>query len=275
MLICADGQLAGSLSGGCLEELVVQRAFDVLATRTPSLLSFDTRLRFGCNGTIEVFVEPASEGFLAQLSKHVRERRNCRAVTIFSGERRELGSRILRADEEAPLAAFVQELKPPIQLLILGDGPDSIPLCSFADILGWRVIQLDQAADIAPLVDQRTAAIIKSHNYGRDFAALQSLIPLNLRYLGLLGPRKRRDQLVNALFDNGVSLNSELFAPAGFDLGAETPEEIALSIVSEINAVFAGATGESLRDHAMPIHGSNLIPMPPRMPVEEWTVSAR
>src|SRR2546422_10951590 len=57
MLICSDGTTAGSLSGGCLEEEVVRRAFDVLRTGVPSLLSFDTRLRFGCNGTIEIFVE--------------------------------------------------------------------------------------------------------------------------------------------------------------------------------------------------------------------------
>ena len=275
MLICPDGTTAGSLSGGCLEDLVVQCAFDVLASDRPFLLSFDTRLRFGCNGTIEVFVEPAREDFLAQISEHLRDRRSCRAVTVFTGQEEKLGSSILTAEKEAPPGAFIQELQPPIQLLIFGDGPDSAPLCSFADILGWRVVNVDQTVDLGPLIDERTAAIIKSHNYGRDFAALQSLLPLNLRYIGLLGPRKRRDQLLNALLDHGVSLNSELFAPAGFDLGAETPEEIALSIVSEINAVLAGATGESLRDHAVPIHGSNPIPTPARMQVEEWTVSAR
>jgi len=274
MLICPDGTTAGSLSGGCLEELVVQRAIEVLASGRPFLMNFDTRLRFGCNGTIEIFVESARDDFLAQISEHVRERRSYRAVTIFTGQEEKLGSNILRADEEAPPEAFIQELQPPIQLFIFGDGPDSAPLRSFADILGWRVIDLDQSADLAPLVDERTAAIIKSHNYGRDFSALQSLLPLNLRYIGLLGPRKRRDQLLNALLDHGVSLNSELFAPAGFDLGAETPEEIALSIVSEINAVLARATGESLREHAAPIHGSNPL-NPARMQVEEWTVSAR
>ena len=275
MLVCSDGTTAGSLSGGCLEELVARRAFDVLRTRLPSLMSFDTRLRFGCNGTIEVFVETACESFLAEIAAHFRERRGCRPATVFAGKEDELGSRILSAGEDGPAGAFVQDLQPPIQLVIFGNGPDSTPLRSFAEILGWRIVEVDEASDLPPRVDERTAAIIKTHNYGRDFAALQYLLPLKLGYVGLLGPRKRRDQLVNALLDAGVSIDSELFAPAGFDLGAETPEEIALAIVSEINAVFADASGEPLRHHRAPIHGWNLVRRPAPLQAEECATLAR
>src|SRR5207237_3621678 len=171
-------------------------------------------------------------------AEHFRELRGCRLATVFTVKEDELGSRILSAGEDAPAGAFVQDLQPPIQLVVFGNGPDSTPLRSFAQILGWRIVEVDEASNLPTRADERTAAIVKSHNYGRDFAALQHLLPLKLRYVGLLGPRKRRDQLVNALVDAGVSIDSELFAPAGFDLGAETPEEIALAIVSEINAVF-------------------------------------
>jgi xanthine dehydrogenase accessory factor len=274
MLICSDGTTAGSLSGGCLEEEVARRGFDVLRSGEPSLMSFDTRLRFGCNGTIEIFVEAARESFLAEVAAHVGERRGCRTATVFAGKEDELGSRILSAGERVPAGAFVQDLEPPIQLVIFGDGPDSTPLRSFAEILGWRIIEADQASDLPTRADERTAAVVKSHNYGRDFAALQHLLQLNLRYVGLLGPRKRRDQLVNALLDVGVSIDSELFAPAGFDLGAETPEEIALAIVSEINSVFAEASGESLRDRRAPIHGWNLVRRPAPAQVEECATLA-
>src|ERR1051325_115679 len=125
MLICSDRTTAGSLSGGCLEELVVQRALEVLASGRPFLMHFDTRLRFGCNGTIEVFVEVVREGFIAQICEHFRERRSCRVRTIFSGQEDKLGSSILTAEGEAPPEAFIQDLQPPIQLLIFGDGPDS------------------------------------------------------------------------------------------------------------------------------------------------------
>ena len=274
MLVCPDGTTAGSLSGGCLEEEVARRAFDVVRTGRPSLMSFDTRLRFGCNGTIEIFVEAERESFLAEVAAHVGERRGCRAATVFSGKEDELGSRILSAGEDAPAGAFVQDLQPPIQLLIFGDGPDSAPLRSFAEILGWRIIEADQASDLPTSADERTAAVVKSHNYGRDFAALQHLLQLNLRYVGLLGPRKRHDQLVNALLDADVSIDSELFAPAGFDLGAETPEEIALAIISEIQSVFTEASGESLRERRAPIHGWNLVRTPAPSQVEEWTTLA-
>ena len=95
---------------------------------------------------------------------------------------------------------------------------------------------------------------MKSHNYGRDFTALQKLLSLNLRYVGLIGPRKRRDQLLNDLLDLGVTINAGFFSPAGLDLRSETPEEIALAVVAEIQRVFAGGSGESLRERKMSIH---------------------
>ena len=259
MLICPDGSTAGSLSGGCLEEEVVRCAFDVLRSGIPSLLNFDTRLRFGCNGTIDIFVESVSEGFLGEVAANMEERRACQMATVFAGSERDLGSRVLQAEQRAPAGAFVQALPPPIQLIIFGDGPDSSPLRSLGEILGWRVIQLECADDLLlQSTDERTAAVVKSHNYGRDFVALRHLLQLGLRYVGLLGPRQRRDQLLNTLLDTGVAIDSELFAPAGFDLGAETPEEIALAIVSEIQSVFAEASGESLRHRRSPIHERKL-----------------
>jgi xanthine/CO dehydrogenase XdhC/CoxF family maturation factor len=221
-------------------------------------MSFDTRLRFGCNGSIEIFVEAVRENFLAELAAHFAERRGCRAVTTFAGPNQELGTRLIRGEEQIPAEAFGQEIEPPIRLLIFGDGPDSVPLRAFAEILGWDVIEVNQAADLPLHTDDRTAAIVKSHNYGRDFAALCHLLRHDLPYVGLLGPRKRRGQLLNAVLDSGIALDTEVFAPAGLDLGAETPEEIALALVSEIQAVFAGASAESLRDRKAPIHGWNL-----------------
>jgi xanthine/CO dehydrogenase XdhC/CoxF family maturation factor len=204
-------------------------------------------------------VETAREDFLSELTENFAGRRPCRAVTVFDGAPDQLGTRMLDADEKPPVGAFVQTIEPPISLLLFGDGPDSAPLRSFAAILGWTVSEFDQASDLPARADARTAAVVKSHNYGRDFAALRHLLQLDLRYVGLLGPRKRRDQLLGALLDEGVALDAELFAPAGFDLGAETPEEIALAIVSEIQTVFAEASGESLRDRKAPIHGWNVV----------------
>src|SRR5256885_7561997 len=101
MLICGDGTTAGSLSGGCLEEEVVRRAQDTMRDGTPALMSFDTRLRFGCNGSIDIFVEPARDDFLSQLAANFSERRSCRAITVFNGED-DLGTCIVAHDAGIP-----------------------------------------------------------------------------------------------------------------------------------------------------------------------------
>ena len=149
---------------------------------------------------------------------------------------------------------FVQQIAPPIRLLIFGDGPDNGPLCSLGELLGWQVVEIADPNCFQIEPDEWTVAIVKSHNYGRDFIALQKLLPLNFSYVGLIGPRRRRDQLMNALLDIGVTINAGFFAPAGLALGAETPEEIALAIVSEIQRLFGKGSGESLRERKISIH---------------------
>src|SRR5207237_6973591 len=107
------------------------------------------------------------------------------------------------------------------------------------------------------VVYRLSSAVILTHNFGRDCAALRHLLPLGLRYVGLVGPRRRREELLLDVIDSGAATKSQLFAPAGFHLAAETPEEIALSIIAEIQAVFAGGTGNHLRDCKAPIHANS------------------
>ena len=257
MLICEDGKTVGSLSAGCLEEEVALRAREVLGTGNPVLMSFDTRKRFGCNGKIDVFIERVPENFLIDLAEILDARRNCVAITTLSGER--VGTRIAELDDyqDRELSGtFVQEIHPPIRLFVFGNGRDSVPLHLFANSLGWETFDIADANELPIVADKWTAAIVKSHNYGHDFGALQKLLPLDLRYVGLIGPRKRRNQLLSDLLDLNVTINAGFFAPAGMDLGAETPEEIALAIISEIQRVFGGGFGESLRERKSAIHAS-------------------
>ncbi len=271
MLIAPNGQCAGSLSGGCLEEEVLAAARTVVRTGVPTLIEFDTRRRFGCHGAIEVFVERIPASFLEELAAHFRARRSCVAVTLFDTAQNDRGSHLVQTGEENVAdGAFVQTIDPPIRVIIVGDGPDSAALCAFSEVLGWNVMNVVDASELTGPFDEWTAAIVKTHNFGRDCAALRALAPHNLRYIGLVGPRKRRDQLIGDLFDSGVEMSANFFAPAGLDLGAEGPEEIALSIIAEIQAVFAGASAESLRDRKTPIHGWNII----RRPAEACATSA-
>jgi xanthine/CO dehydrogenase XdhC/CoxF family maturation factor len=253
MLIASDGNFTGTLSGGCLEEEVATRAQTVIATGKATLLNFDTRLRYGCNGAIEVLVERLRPGLLDILSAAQRSRRDCMMATVFENCD-SLGSKVIEPSDEIPADAFVQMVHPPLRLLMIGEGPDSAALRAFAFILGWEVIERDEATTFPNELDDWTAAIVKTHNYGRDYAALQKLLPLGLRYVALLGPRLRRDPLLHALLEEGVEMRSELFAPAGLDIGAEGPEQIALAMVAEILQVFADREAKSLRERRAPIH---------------------
>lgn len=236
MLICRDGVRVGSLSGGCLEEEIVQRSRDVLCHGIPALIPFDTRPRFGCSGRIDVFLQRVTSNFFSDLATDLAARRRFVALTKYPG------------------GELIQPVDPPIRLIVVGEGPDSGPLRNLAALLGWETIEAAEATTLEVVSDEWTAAIIKTHNYGRDFVALQRLLPLQLRYVGLIGPRRRRDQLMNDLLDTGVTINAGFFSPAGIDFGGETPEEIALEVISEIQRVLVGGSGTSLRERKMPIH---------------------
>ncbi|HEY1581587.1 MAG TPA: XdhC family protein [Chthoniobacterales bacterium] len=248
MLIATDRSTVGTLSGGCLEEEVAFRAQEVIVTGIPELLTFDTRLRYGCNGAIDILIEKLAPEFLRQIADAIAHRRSCIAVTDS------LGTSLLPQLSVAPPEAFVQEIHPPLQLVLVGQGPDSPALRALAHTLGWVVHEAEEEAAFSGEFDEWTAAIVKTHNYGRDYAALRKLLPLGLRYVALLGPRRRRDQLLHALIEENVQIRSELFAPAGLDLGAEGPEQIALAIVAEIQTVFAQAKAKPLRERKQPIH---------------------
>lgn len=253
MLIATNGEFTGTLSGGCLEKEVAARARQVITTGVPTLLHFDTRLRYGCNGAIDIFVEKAQPELLQSIAAAQRARCSCTVATVFENSD-SLGSKLVSDDTTSSAGTFLQTIHPPLQLILIGEGPDSSPLRAFAATLGWSLLETEEAAGLPNELDEWTAAIVKTHNYGRDFVALQRLLPLGLRYLALLGPRLRRDQLLHALADESVPFRSELFAPAGLDIGAEGPEQIALAIVAEIQTVFAGAEAESLRERKAPIH---------------------
>lgn len=250
MLIDAVGHSAGGVSAGCIEEEVIACSREVFRTHVPRLMSFDTRRRFGCHGTISILVEIAPEEVLRQLEESARERQSCRLATVMHGHA--LGTRLLAIGELE--GAFVQTIHPVIRLVLIGDGSDTLALRAQATLLGWDVIPPGTDQLSPDLLDDRTAVVIATHHFGRDCALLRSLLPMGIKYLGLIGSRRRRDDLLFDVIENGVSPTSSLFAPAGLHLGADSPQEIALSIVAEIQSVFAEGTGQQLRHRKAPIH---------------------
>jgi xanthine/CO dehydrogenase XdhC/CoxF family maturation factor len=171
-----------------------------------------------------------------------------------------------------PLQAFVRVVTPPVQLIVCGAGDDTMPLVRMAGTLGWYVRMLDHRAafgtrerfpDAAQVdivaagelptnvrLDARTVAVVMNHNFAADSAWLRALAPLPLAYVGVLGARTRTERLMREteLDQQPASALKHVFAPAGLDIGAEGADQIALAIVSEIQAVLTARPGASLRD---------------------------
>ncbi len=177
--------------------------------------------------------------------------------------------------------AFHSLIKPALSLLIFGAGSDAIPLTQIARVLGWEATVVDgrpayatperfpdaarvlhakpEAALQALTVDAQTAVVLMTHNYNYDLAMLRQFLSIEaLQYIGVLGPKKKLQRMLDELADEGIRPKQEQLArvhgPVGLDIGASTPEEIALSIASEIQAVLARGTGVALRERAQPIH---------------------
>jgi xanthine/CO dehydrogenase XdhC/CoxF family maturation factor len=111
--------------------------------------------------------------------------------------------------------------------------------------------------------DSQTLFLLMTHNYNYDLALLKQLITKDFQYIGILGPRKKLDRMLEELRKEGLILNehqlSSIHSPVGLDIGAETAEEIALSIVAEIKAVLSGRSGRPLKEKQDPIHSRPVV----------------
>ncbi len=181
-------------------------------------------------------------------------------------------------DEINRIRIFIEIISPAIHLIIYGSNHDIYAMAKTAKEVGWLVTlvtntskagkNLFQVADHVlnnklqeqPIIDAFTAIILMAHDYNTDYNNLQSLIHSRAPYLGLLGPRKRSEKMFRTLEEEGRPLSAEqmsrIYSPAGLDIGAATPEEIAISIIAEIKSSFAGREGMSLRLRQGTIYGN-------------------
>ena len=176
---------------------------------------------------------------------------------------------------------FLEVIIPPIDLVIFGAGFDALPVVKLAKALGWYVTVIDPQGRIPTkerfskcdrvLLDSaeaaisqikfsdRSVAVAMSHNYLYDLDFLKGLSTIPLRYLGILGPKKRTNRLLLELKSEGCIFpaEGELYSPVGLDIGADNPEEIALSIIAEIQAVIKNREAGFLKDRNAPIHAEH------------------
>lgn len=181
---------------------------------------------------------------------------------------------------EQRVDVYIESMVPPAPLIVIGADPDAVPIVKFGKLLGFHVILVDHREDFAneskyPEADQiilanefeiedkvpfteRSFVIIKTHNYLKDKEILKQTLKSSARYVGQLGPKERTQDLLKDLAKEGIQFSQQelakLYGPIGLDLGAETPEQIAVSILAEILAVKNGRAGGFLREQMHSIH---------------------
>lgn len=175
---------------------------------------------------------------------------------------------------------FIELIQPTISLIIFGGGFDARPVSGLAKSLGWSVSVTDECvAHIAPIffptvdklslcqrefidrdfnITPYTACVLMSHNYEYDRDVLKKLVKTETPYIGILGPRKRFDKIQQEYSTQGIQLSAfdfqRIHSPIGLDIGAEAPDEIAISIIAEIQSKFANRSGGFLKYNPGPIH---------------------
>jgi len=187
---------------------------------------------------------------------------------------------VKKLQEENDNEALIEYIKPSISLVIAGAGNDIQPLAKMASILGWKITigegrathstkkrfpKADQVSVVNPehflkniVIDDQTYFALMTHNYKYDLVVLKELLKTDFHYIGILGPKSKFNRMLDDLLIEGITVSEEqmkrIHTPVGLDIGAETSEEIALSIVSEIKAVASGRIGTSLKYKEGKIH---------------------
>jgi xanthine dehydrogenase accessory factor len=284
LAVSETGELAGSVSGGCVESDVAVHAREVLESGKPKLLSYGIpdedawEVGLPCGGEIDVFVERVEREMPNPEKPQV-------IFTVVDGDR--AGERWVSDDGEITRTqlleregerVFAEVLGPPPRLLIFGAVDLAEELSRAAKGLGWRTVVADARARFAtteriPSADEllvawpeevlqrfepddRTAVVVLTHEDRWDVPALAGALASDAFYIGALGSRRTQERRREQLLETGISEEqlARLNGPAGLDLGAGTPAETAVSIVAEILAVRAGREGGRLRASSERIH---------------------
>lgn len=320
LCVTRSGGMAGSVSGGCVENDLYERAMQVLDSGQPALVQYgiSDELAFevglSCGGTIEVLVEPfradaaweavrqAVEGqrpaaFAIALAPASLRGRKC--AIMGEGERvggidgdldervaaeagallGEGGTRILTLPwRREECTVYIEAFLPPPRLFIVGATHTAIPLCRMAKELGFRVSIVDarslfatrerfpeadevmrawpdEALDEASL-DAYSHVVILTHDPKFDLPTLARALRSPVRYIGAMGSRGTHERRKEQLRKQGFSEDelARIRAPIGLDLGARSPEEMALAILAEVLAVRYGREGRSLSERKTAIH---------------------
>lgn len=294
MLILENNAMVGAVSGGCVEKEVCRQAEEVFATGIAKVMTYDGRYRLGCEGILYILLEPFEPDHITEtrLTKALLSRENFRLLSSFVRKEESSdqigtsihfssGKHFLRPQyvPDTGLETFEQEMPPCFRLVILGAEHDAVQLCAFAALAGWEVTVVaspEEGKSISdfqgaesllngwpedgqkPEIDAQTAVVIMTHNFARDLKYLMSLKESHPAYLGILGPAARREKILDALIERQPEISDQfldaIHGPAGLNIGAETSQEIAISILAEILTIIRNKKPMPLKDKKGTIH---------------------
>ncbi len=272
MIISDDGESVGAVSGGCVEKEIERQAQSVFRTGKAKVMTYDGRLRIGCEGIIHILIEPVflCDELLNDFESVLNSRQKFRMDAFFHydvGEYENIGTLITLKDKTHSLnpsftaeqvdyqECFSQTFEPIFQLFIFGSEHDAVQLSQAAKLLGWEVTIVASADEskscdyfpgasslITPsfdnidtsVFDKQTAVVLMTHNFSKDVQYLMALKDIQPAYLGMIGSVNRRERIFATLMD---------YYP---DISSEFPEQIHSPAGVNIGAVTASEIAVSV-----------------------------
>lgn len=322
-LLVSSDEHVGNVTAGCLEDEVVSLADDVLESGEPQIETFDLMenddvwgLGIGCNGIIDMLVEPVDESYLPAV-KAARGDENIAVMTVLESDELpkyartiyrpsegisgddlpawvrseiervaesllddEQSQTVQIGDDEQSATVFVDSVVSPPDLVVCGTGLDVEPIADLAKKNGFNVTVIgfrgaaatedafpnaDRVLSTSPAnirdavsFDNRTYAVVMTHNFLDDRLTLDELAKTPAPYIGLMGPRNRFEEMLEDFEVEGRSFDQDeldrIYTPIGLDLGGGEPYQIAHSIIAEILAIHNDRTPLHLKSREGPIH---------------------
>jgi xanthine dehydrogenase accessory factor len=268
MVVREDGTFSGSVSGGCVEADVVERAKQVFAGEDARRVHYGVsdgeawEVGLSCGGEIDVWVEEADPALWREIQSLLDEDGYGMLYTDTSSGEKRLERGVLESTGLREDGVFAEVVEGPLRVVIFGAAAAAEPLCVYGKQLGWRttvvdarpalatpervpsadeIVQAwpDQAAD---RIDERTVVVTLSHEERLDVPAIAEALRRNARYVGAIGAKRTQERRRAALLEQGFGEDeiARIHGPAGLDLGGRDPAQVALAIAAEIVAVTSG-----------------------------------
>jgi xanthine dehydrogenase accessory factor len=245
MVINEEGIAAGAVSGGCVEDEIIRQAQSVFDRGRAKMMTYDGRLRIGCEGILYILIEPVlfSVDLLEKVEKQMKGRKTFHMDSFYIrevGEDDRMGSVIrmgdrtytlrpsYQPDKAGDMQCFTQSFGPLFQLYIFGAEHDAVRLSQAAKQLGWEVTVVasgdeSKSCDYFPgadtlitpafedfdtsVLDDQTAVVLMTHSFHKDVRYLMALKTSKPAYLGLLGSAQRRERVLSMLLEHAPDVS--------------------------------------------------------------------